>query len=41
MPSPVVLRPGDTVAGFIVGRMTRDTVVLRGAGRTYFITWAR
>ena len=41
LPGAVVMRPGDTVAGFTVVRMARDTVVLRGGGRSWFVTWAR
>jgi hypothetical protein len=39
-PNPVVLRVGDTIAGFFLVRVKRDTVVVRGAGSTLTLPWA-
>lgn len=37
-PGAVVLRVGDTIAGFSIVRIRRDTVVVRGAGSVYTLT---
>lgn len=39
-PGAVLVSPGDTVNGFVLVRVVRDTALLRANGRIHPVTWA-